>query len=190
MKKTFQTLTVLLLVAGVLFVKNYLKPTEVLYSGTIEAPNITAPVEVYFDGYGVPHIFAENDDDMFFVAGYLGARDRLFQMAFMKYTYRGQLSSVVNDTLFPEDKFLRTLGFESVAEKTLEKIPENLLSHLQKTCDGINAYAQSLGPAESPLEFRLIGIEEIPTFEPKDIAGLSTLMAWELQGGWDSELFF
>ena len=103
MKKTLQTLTLLLLVAGVLFVKNYLKPTEVLYSGTIETPNTTAPVEVYFDGYGVPHIFAENDDDMFFVAGYLGARDRLFQMAFMKYTYKGQLSKVVNDTLFAEN---------------------------------------------------------------------------------------
>ena len=127
---------------------------------------------------------------MFFVAGYLGARDRLFQMAFMKYTYTGQLSRVVNDTLFAEDKFLRTLGFESIAEKTLEKIPKELLSHLQKTCDGINAYAQSLSPAEYPLEFKLIGIEELPTFEPKDIAGLSTLMAWELQGGWDSELFF
>ena len=190
MKKALQISVVLLLVAGVLFIKNYLKPTEILYSGTIENQNIIAPVEVYFDDYGVPHIFAENDDDMFFVAGYLGARDRLFQMAFMKYTYKGQLSSVVNDTLFPEDKFLRTLGFESIAEKTLEKIPENLLSHLQKTCDGINAYAQSLSPAEYPLEFRLIGIEEIPIFEPKDIAGLSTLMAWELQGGWDSELFF
>ena len=190
MKKVLQISVVLLLAAGVLFIKNYLKPTEILYSGTVENQNIIAPVEVYFDDYGVPHIFAENDDDMFFVAGYLGARDRLFQMAFMKYTYKGQLSSVVNDTLFPEDKFLKTLGFESIAEKTLEKIPENLLSHLQKTCDGINAYAQSLSPAEYPLEFRLIGIEEIPVFEPKDIAGLSTLMAWELQGGWDSELFF
>ena len=190
MKKALQILVGLLLIAGVLFVKNYLKPTEILYSGTIKTPNITVPVEVYFDSYGVPHVFAENDDDMFFVAGYLGARDRLFQMAFMKYTYTGQLSRVVNDTLFAEDKFLRTLGFESVAEKTLEKIPKELLAHLQKTCDGINAYAQSLSPAEYPLEFRLIGIEELPTFEPKDIAGLSTLMAWELQGGWDSELFF
>ena len=179
MKKALQILVGLLLVAGVLFVKSYLKPTEILYSGTIETPNIIAPVEVYFDTYGVPHVFAENDDDMFFVAGYLGARDRLFQMAFMKYTYTGQLSRVVNDTLFAEDKFLRTLGFESIAEKTLEKIPKELLSHLQKTCDGINAYAQSLSPAEYPLEFKLIGIEELPTFEPKDIAGLSTLMAWE-----------
>ena len=84
MKKALQILVVLLLIAGAFFIKSYLKPTEILYSGTIETPNITEPVEVYFDAYGVPHVFAENDDDMFFVAGYLGARDRLFQMAFMK----------------------------------------------------------------------------------------------------------
>ena len=84
MKKALQISVILLLVAGVLFIKNYLKPTEILYSGTIENQNIIAPVEVYFDDYGVPHIFAENDDDMFFVAGYLGARDRLFQMAMLR----------------------------------------------------------------------------------------------------------
>ena len=173
-----------------LLVKNYLAPTKILYSGEVESTEIGATVEVYFDEYGVPSIFAETDDDMFFVAGYVGARDRLFQMAFMKYAYKGQLSKVLNDTLFVEDKFLRTLGFESIAEKSLSKMPPEIVGHLQKTCDGINAYIQTLSPNEYPLEFRLIGIEKIPTFEPKDIAGLSTMMAWELQGGWDSELFF
>ncbi len=77
-----------------LLLKNYLAPTKILYSGEIESTEIGATVEVYFDEYGVPSIFAETDDDMFFVAGYVGARDRLFQMAFMKYAYKGQLSKV------------------------------------------------------------------------------------------------
>ena len=71
---------------------------------------------------------------MFFVAGYIGARDRLFQMSFMKYAYKGQLSSVLNDTLFVEDKFLRTLGFERIAEKSLNKMPPEIIKNLQKTC--------------------------------------------------------
>ena len=131
-----------------LLVKNYLAPTKILYSGEIESTEIGATVEVYFDEYGVPSIFAETDDDMFFVAGYVGARDRLFQMAFMKYAYKGQLSKVLNDTLFVEDKFLRTLGFESIAEKSLSKMPPEIVGHLQKTCDGINAYIQTLSPNE------------------------------------------
>ena len=175
---------------ALLFFKNYIRPADLLYSGTIETVDIEFPVDVYFDEYGVPSIFAETDEDMFFVAGYVGARDRLFQMSFMKYAYKGQLSKVLNDTLFVEDKFLRTLGFETIAEKSLNKMPPEIIKNLQSTCDGINAYIQTLSPKEYPLEFKLIGIDKLPTFEPKDIAGLSTMMAWELQGGWDSELFF
>ena len=127
---------------------------------------------------------------MFKVAGYIGARDRLFQMAFMKYAYKGQLSLVVNDTLFAEDRFLRTLGFEKTAKKTLDKVSPEIMKHLEDTCYGINAYVQNLSPAEYPLEFKLLQIKELPVFEPLDIIALSTMMAWELQGGWDSELFF
>jgi len=188
-KKITLFITVIVFLS-ILFLKNYVKPKELVYSGTIETAGLGAPVDVYFDEYGVPSVFAETDEDMFFVAGYVGARDRLFQMSFMKYAYKGQLSSVLNDTLFVEDKFLRTLGFETIAEKSLNKMPPEIVKNLQKTCDGINAYIQTLSPEDYPLEFRLIGIDELPTFEPKDIAGLSTMMAWELQGGWDSELFF
>ena len=192
MKKTQKTILFIgfVIFLATLFFKNYTKPTNLVYDGIIETEEVGAPVDVYFDEYGVPSVFAETDEDMFFVAGYIGARDRLFQMSFMKYAYKGQLSKVLNDTLFAEDKFLRTLGFETIAEKSLNKMPPEIVKNLQKTCDGINAYIQTLSPKEYPLEFRLIGIEELPTFEPKDIAGLSTMMAWELQGGWDSELFF
>ena len=192
MKKKHKVFIILaaVVLTGLLFIKSYLKPTKLVYSGTIKTKEIESPVNVYFDEYGVPSIFAENDEDMFFVAGYIGARDRLFQMAFLKYAYKGQLAETLNDTLFSEDKFLRTLGFETIAEKSLEKMPQEFVLNLQKTCDGINTYTQSLKPSEYPLEFRLIGIKELPTFEPKDIVGLSTMMAWELQGGWDSELFF
>ena len=49
---------------------------------------------------------------------------------------------------------------------------------------------ETLSPSDYPLEFKLLGIEKLPTFRPLDIVALSTMMAWELQGGWDSELFF
>ena len=167
----------------------FLKPVEVSYSGVNTELSLSNDVEVLFDDYGVPSVFAENDSDMFKVAGYIGARDRLFQMAFMKYAYKGQLSLVVNDTLFAEDRFLRTLGFEKTAKKTLDKVSPDIMKHLEDTCYGINAYVQNLSPNEYPLEFKLLQIKELPVFEPLDIIALSTMMAWELQGGWDSELF-
>ena len=186
---------ILFLIITLFIVINYainafLKPVEVSYSGINTELSLSNDVEVLFDDYGVPSVFAENDSDMFKVAGYIGARDRLFQMAFMKYAYKGQLSLVLNDTLFAEDKFLRTLGFEKIAKKTLEKIPSEIIKHLEDTCEGINAYSQELEPKNFPLEFKLLRIKDLPVFEPLDIVALSTMMAWELQGGWDSELFF
>ena len=170
--------------------QSFLAPTSIPYEGTISDLDVKDTVEVYFDDYGVPSVFASNDSDMFKAAGYIGARDRLFQMSFMKYAYKGQLSLVLNDSLFAEDTFLRTLGFEKIAKETLEKVPSSTLQHLEDTCFGINTYVQSLSPQDYPLEFKLIGVEKLPIFEPLDIVALSTMMAWELQGGWDSELFF
>ena len=128
----------------------FLKPVEVSYSGVNTELSLSNDVEVLFDDYGVPSVFAENDSDMFKVAGYIGARDRLFQMAFMKYAYKGQLSLVVNDTLFAEDRFLRTLGFEKTAKKTLDKVSPDIMKHLEDTCYGINTYVQNLSPNEYP----------------------------------------
>ena len=182
---------VLILIILINFSVNaFLKPTHVKYNGINQELSLKNDVEVIFDDYGVPSVFAQNDSDMFKVAGYLGARDRLFQMAFLKYAYKGQLSHVLNDTLFSEDRFLRTLGFEKIAQKTLKKVPSDILAHLEDTCYGINAYVESLSSSEYPLEFKLLQINELPIFEPLDIVALSTMMAWELQGGWDSELFF
>lgn len=185
----FLTSLFLLLLAYYAF-QSFIAPTPIPYEGTISDLDVEDTVEVYFDDYGVPSVFASNDSDMFKAAGYIGARDRLFQMSFMKYAYKGQLSLVLNDSLFAEDTFLRTLGFEKIAKETLEKVPSSTLQHLEDTCFGINAYVQTLSPEDYPLEFKLIGVEKLPIFEPLDIVALSTMMAWELQGGWDSELFF
>ena len=192
MGKLPRAFILLFLISGLIVFKinNFLKPTDILYEGKIIDLDVDDTVEVYFDDYGVPSVFASNDSDMFKVAGYIGARDRLFQMSFMKYAYKGHLSLVLNDSLIAEDTFLRTLGFEKIAKKTLAKVPPSTLQHLQDTCFGINAYVQNLSPEDYPLEFKLIGVEKLPIFEPLDIVALSTMMAWELQGGWDSELFF
>ena len=157
MGKLPRTFILLFLITGLIFFKvnSFLKPTDILYEGKITDLDVEDTVEVYFDDYGVPSVFASNDSDMFKVAGYIGARDRLFQMSFMKYAYKGHLSLVLNDSLIAEDTFLRTLGFEKIAKKTLAKVPPSTLQHLQDTCFGINTYIQTLAPSEFPLEFKL-----------------------------------
>mgnify|MGYP003324476254 FL=1 len=84
---------ILFLIISLFIIINYavnvfLSPVEVSYEGINEELSLSDDVEVLFDDYGVPSVFAISDSDMFKVAGYLGARDRLFQMAFLKYAYK------------------------------------------------------------------------------------------------------
>jgi penicillin amidase len=60
-------------------INSFLKPVEVFYEGINSQLSLSEDVEVFFDDYGVPSVFAENDSDMFKVAGYIGARDRFFK---------------------------------------------------------------------------------------------------------------
>ena len=55
---------------------------------------LSKQVDIYTDKYGVPHVFADNEQDLFFAAGYIAARDRLFQLSLASLAVRGGLSSV------------------------------------------------------------------------------------------------
>ncbi len=59
------------------------------YEGTVELEGLSSDVQVRFDPYGVPHIFAENDEDLFFAQGYITARERMFQMDMVRRAGRG-----------------------------------------------------------------------------------------------------
>ncbi len=67
------------------------------YEGTVELEGLASDVQVRFDPYGVPHIFAENDEDLFFAQGYITARERMFQMDMTRLAGRGELSSLFGE---------------------------------------------------------------------------------------------
>ena len=71
-------LTVLILIVSVFWYFHHPTPK---YSGHLSIGGLNKSVDVYTDEYGVPHIFAQNEEDLFYAAGYYAARDRLFQMS-------------------------------------------------------------------------------------------------------------
>ena len=79
------------------------------YSGEITLPTIQKEVEVYTDTYGVPHIFAENEKDLFFVAGYIAARERLFQLSMVALAVKGELASILGDSYRGKSDFKAVL---------------------------------------------------------------------------------
>ena len=96
-------------------------------SGDITFPtsSTTDPVEVFYDDRGVPHIFAQNDADLYFAQGYVSARDRLFQMELQIRAAGGTLSEWLGETTKEYDRHQRRLGMMYGAEQAIDLITEN-----------------------------------------------------------------
>ncbi len=171
MKRIFKILGILIVL--ILFVALglwfYLKSTAPKYKGTIDLADITAPVEVSFDGYGIPHIYAKNAKDAFHALGYVHAQDRLFQMEMIRRLVSGQLSELVGPNALKTDKLFLNLRLRDAAQRAADKWFSN-------TNDPVvieaNAYLQGINDfidqGKMPIEFRLLKIPK-RHFKPVDI---------------------
>lgn len=156
-------LIVILAIAGFWYY-NHLKPS---YSGEVALANIENEATVYYDDYGIPHIYAENRLDATTTLGYVHAQDRLWQMELMRRISPGRLSEIFGKDLIKNDKFFATLGIDEAAEKSIKKLDKN--SEVSKIIEaylkGVNQFMDE-GP--TPIEYTLIGLEK-KHFVIKDI---------------------
>ena len=79
--------------------------------GELTVPGLEAPVEVIRDETGIPHIYAQNDDDLFFAQGYVMAQDRLWQMEMWRRWHEGRLAEIFGPAAFDYDARTRLLMF-------------------------------------------------------------------------------
>ncbi|WP_394749194.1 penicillin acylase family protein [Spongiimicrobium salis] len=141
-----------------------LKPS---YSGTQEIAKLNTEVNVYYDTYGIPHIYGESKEDAFRSLGYVHAQDRLWQMELLRRIGRGGLSEVFGPDVVSTDKFFLSLGIDENSEMTVANLDVNaeVVQLSQAYLDGINQFIE-VGP--TPIEFYLTGIEKTP-FTLKDM---------------------
>ncbi|MEE8370612.1 MAG: penicillin acylase family protein, partial [Sphingomonadales bacterium] len=78
--------------------------------GEMELSGLEAEVRVLRDEYGVPHIFATSEHDLYFSVGFVHAQDRLWQMEMNRRVAQGRLAEVVGVGALETDRFLRTIG--------------------------------------------------------------------------------
>jgi penicillin amidase len=90
----------------------YLYSLQPQYSGRLKLTGLQDEVEVIFDPYGIPHIYGQNETDVYFALGYVHAQERLFQMEMMRRITAGRLSEILGEKLIKTDKFFRTLGIQ------------------------------------------------------------------------------
>jgi len=166
------------------------EPADINYSADFSFPQLKGKSEVYFDDRLVPHVFADNEQDAYFVQGYLHARFRLWQMEFQTYAAAGRLSELLGDkfgkldVLNKMDRYFRRLGLPYAAEKSLQVIEAD--SATRSMCDaytaGVNAYISGLTRGELPLEYKLLGYNPEPWTNLKSALFIK-YMAFDLAGG-------
>jgi len=112
-------------------------------------------VKVIWDKWGVPHIFADNDRDLFFAVGYIHAQERMWQMELLRRAGFGRLSEVFGPQTLDSDRFLRNYGFREAALKDQANLSDELEDLVTSYGMGVNAWLDSRGHNWPP-EFMLL----------------------------------
>jgi penicillin amidase len=177
-------------VAGVVMVRRPFPTTD----GTIALPGLQDEVHVYRDELGVPHIYAQNEHDLFMAQGYVHAQDRFWQMEFWRHVSSGRLSEIAGEATVSSDEFIRTMGWNRIAANNIAYIEVNepeLLASLEAYSQGVNAYIAAQGDNIS-LNYTILGLVnekwEIEPWLPLHSNAWGVVMADDLSGNWRSEL--
>jgi len=165
-------LIIILALAG-FFYANYQKP---IYKGNLDLQNISSPTTVYFDDYGIPHIYAENQLDANVSLGYIHAQDRLWQMELMRRIAPGRLSEVFGEVMLKNDKFFKSLGIEEASKEAVKNSDKNGAPYklAMAYLDGINQY---ISAGKTPIEFSILGVQKKP-FVLEDVYNIFGYMAF------------
>lgn len=172
----FLALFILICLGCFYFFKRTVAPIE----GTAKLTQLSAPVRVLRDQYGVPHIFAQTKKDAMRALGYVQASERLFQMEMSRRLVTGTLSEVVGDVALKSDKLYRSLALRHTVEKLLtDKMKagisnDKMQEEMEAYCDGINQYIDT-HPA--PYGFTFLRIKP-RHFTPNDAYMMTGHMAY------------
>jgi penicillin amidase len=122
---------------------------------------VTDEVKVVYDKNYVPHVFANNEEDLYFAQGYLVAMDRLWQMEFYTLVSSGRLTEVVGETAFEYDRYNRRLGMARAAAEITENQKKDPAAWkiMMAYTNGVNAYISQLKYKDLPIEYKILGYE-------------------------------
>ena len=189
MKNTKRILKFLLLIVVilVLLVTVIVYSSQPKYSGEITLNGALDDIEVIFDTYGVPHIYAKNEHDAYLALGYVHAQDRLFQMEIMRRVGGGSLAEILGPELVETDKFFKTIGIEDAADEAVEVFMSNWDKEWHHSTmaylEGVNEFLEN---GAAPLEYTLLGIEKT-AFTPRDVYLIMGYMSFSFAHGFRTD---
>jgi len=161
--------------------KPVLLPPEVLRG-------LEAHVEVVTDPFGVPHIYAQNIHDLYFVTGYIEARDRLFQMDVTRRQASGTLAELLGQGALESDVMLRTLGLRRAAELSKAALSPEALAELEAFAEGVNTYiAEVEAQGKLPPEYGALEVSQVEPWTVTDSLVIGKAIAFQLSFDLDVE---
>tara|TARA_B100001057_G_scaffold162667_1_gene163314 strand:+ start:2272 stop:4617 length:2346 start_codon:yes stop_codon:yes gene_type:complete len=118
-------------------------------------------VEVLRDNYGINHIYAKNQRDLFFMQGYLSARDRLFQFEIWRRQATGTVSEIFGEGELKRDIGTRLFMFRGDIKDEFNHYHDDGYEIITSYTDGVNAYIKEVlnEPKKLPIEFELLDIK-------------------------------
>ncbi len=154
--------------------------------------NLKGQVNVYLDDRLVPHIFAEQDEDAYFVQGFLHAKFRLWQMEFQTHAASGRVSEILgsNEAFLRYDREQRRLGMGYAAENAVKEMEANAETKLANDAyaAGVNEYINTLTESSLPIEYKLLG------YKPEKWSNLKSALFLKMMSkdlaGFDKDLEF
>ena len=141
---------------------------------------VKRPVRIERDSWGIPHISAEDDLDLFFGYGFAMAQDRLFQLDYLQRKGQGRLAEILGPEGTESDRLVRTVGLPDIATAEERRLPDEVAQRLQAFSDGINAWMERTA-ASPPIEFDLLDYAPEP-WSPAASLAIQVEFQWYLTG--------
>lgn len=148
-------------------------------TGTLSV-TVAAPVDIVRDPNGIPHIFADNDHDLFLGLGVAMAQDRLWQLDYLRRKANGRLAEILGAEALPFDILARTIGLNRIAAEEAKRLPVETLQLLEAFAQGINLVIEA-SRDQLPIEFALLDYQPEP-WRPVDSVAVWDEFRWYLTG--------
>ncbi len=177
-------LIALVTVSG-LFIFNYINKGAIPnYNQDLKIKGLTTEVTVLRDSLGIPHIYAENETDLYRAVGFCMAQDRLWQMDLLRRVTQGRISEILGKEQAGTDLLMRALRIQEKSEKIISEASPEIIQALEAFSAGVNDYIRSY---TLPPEFKILGYNP-DWWEPVHSVNLIGYMSWDLKSGWGTEI--
>ncbi len=176
-------LVVIGVIVGLFFLHSLKNSAIPDYNKSIHITGLTEEVTVLRDSFGIPHIYAENEKDLYLATGFVMAQDRLWQMDLLRRVTQGRLSEILGKEQVNTDLLLRALRMQEKSEKILANSSPEIVLALDVFADGMNQYIENY---PLPPEFKVLGYKPEP-WKPVHSINLIGYMSWDLTSGWGIE---